>query len=157
MIATLMALVLHLVTGTDAPVDVFGVTTPLRDVDLLLVAPADRDTLRDKLAFVRKHRLSQAAGAQPRPLVVAIDLSDVPSVLHGRATAKLKERALEVAKHQPKGAPPVSFVADHDGSVGRAFRGPQQGSYLVTLNAEGKNVGGVSVDELIARSSVSTP
>ena len=150
MIATLMTLSLHLVAAPNAPVDVFDATVTLQDVDLLLVASADRDQLKEKLAAVRKHRLAQAKGATPRPLVIAIDISDVPSFMHGRAQAKLKERAIEVAKHQPKGAPHLSFVADHDASVSRAFRGPLKGSCLIRVGAQGERLDGVTVDEIVA-------
>jgi hypothetical protein len=153
MVLSMLALCLQLAASPSTVEDVYGAKVPLENAKLLLVASADRETLREKLAVVRKRRDDGDAG---HALVVIVDLSDVSTLFRGVAKGKIKDRAVEAQKQNPT-LPAPRFVADLDGSLSRALRGPHRGSCLVRTNARGEYLSGSTIDDLVKRPEASSP
>ncbi len=118
---------------------------------MLVVDPADRDALQTALRAVRHQ--AHKAGLQPKQgalkaLVIVIDLSDVPSFLHGFALDQLRDKVAEVQQRPVARAISLSWVADMDGSVSSQLRGPLEGSCFVVTDTRGGHERGLTVAQL---------
>lgn len=144
----MIALSLHLAALTD----VTGAEVSFKNAALLLVAPTDRHTLREKLEVVRRAHAANANKLQV--LVVVVDISDVPALFHGMAEDKIRERARASAKTAKR---PLHFVVDKDGNISTALRGPHKGSCLVRTDQRARYLRGVTVDTLVKRAREGRP
>ena len=157
MLLSMFALSLQLAAAPPAVEDVNGAKVSLEDTALLIVAPADRGSLKEKLAVVRERRAASGKKAPTKSMVVIVDLSDVSGLFHGMAKGKLKKSAAEAAKRQPPGAPAPTFVADLDGSLSKKLKGPLKGSCFVRTDKQGAYLRGTTVDELVKRAEAQKP
>ena len=155
MILSIFALSLSLAAGPPSTLDVYGAEVSLKDSALLIVDPADRKELKDKLKVVRAHRARLSPKNATKSLVIVVNLSDVPSIFRGMAEDKIKARATEAAKRNPERS--LSWIADKDGSLSKTLRGPLKGSCLVRTDAKGAHLRGTTVDELVKRAAAAKP